>query len=307
MENLDFFKTNSGSGISRFILGAAGCGNSFEEILNYYLSSGGNCLDTAAVYGESERIIGAWLKKSGYDRKKLVIVTKGAHPPRDNMKKSRLTESDIKYDFENSLKDIGTDYIDVYYLHRDDIATPAGYIIEILNKYVKSGNIKALGASNWSVKRINEANEYAKNNGLAGFSFSQICYSLADVTNEEYGDTTLVCMNDTEYNGYIENKIPVMAYTSQARGFFYKNFANPEAATGRFASPKNIKRLLKLKEFCEKKQITPEEAVCAFLTSCINPVTVLPIVAASSIEQIKRTITNRDIQLTIDDIKFLTT
>ena len=305
MEKLNIIKTQNGEGISRFVLGAAGSGAYFNQILDRYLSSGGNCLDTAAVYGESERIIGRWLKSSGVDRKDLIISTKGAHPPIGDMKNSRMTEADISHDIENSLVDLGTDYLDVYYLHRDDENVPVGTIIDILNKYISKGALLSLGASNWSVKRINEANEYAKQNGKAGFSFSQICYSFANITAKEYGDTTLVCMSDEDYAGYAENKIPVMAYSSQARGFFYKNFNDPSLATGRFATSENLGRLDRLKFICAQKNITPEEAVCAYLTSSANPVTVLPIVAASSVEQIERTLPGRDVQLTAGELAFL--
>lgn len=311
MEKLDIFNTKNGSGISRLVLGTAGYGSRkddrlYFDLLDYYFPAGGNTLDTAAVYGESERTLGRWFKTCGIDRGDIIISTKGAHPPVSDIHSSRMTAIDIEYDIKNSLRDLACDYIDVYYLHRDNKEIPVGYIIDTLNKYVESGHVRALGASNWTIARISEANAYAASNRLAGFSFSQIYHSLARLTPDEYGDDTLITMNDTEEAGYAASGIPVMAFTSQARGFFFKNYDLPDAkVTGHFATAENRSRLIRLRNICKAKGLTPSEVVLSYLTSAVNPVVTLPIIGASSVSQLRETVENAGHELTEVEISYL--
>lgn len=304
MKTLKIFKTKNGGGISQLVLGTAGYGSHTDDRLYFnmiecYLSAGGNTLDTASVYGESERTIGRWLKKRSVNRDDIIISTKGAHPPLSNIRLSRMNAHDIGHDIACSLRDLRCDYIDIYYLHRDDVSLPAGEIIEILNEHVKNGSVRALGASNWSVSRITQANEYAASHNLRGFSFSQICHSLARLTPEEYGDDTLVCMNDAEYAGYAASGIPVMAYTPQARGFFYKNYNLPDSeVTGRFGTTENRARLMRLRNLCKAKELSPASAVLSYLTSPVNAFDILPVIGASSVAQLRDTIGSAGYELT---------
>lgn len=90
----------------------------------------------------------------------------------------------------------------------------------ILDKLVREGKTRRIGASNWTVARINEANAFARENGLAEFAVSQIFWCGAVINREGVYDPTLVAMDDTEHEGYATNRMPVMAYTSQAQGLF---------------------------------------------------------------------------------------
>ena len=117
---------------------------------------------------ESEEVIGRYMQERG-NREQLVILTKGAHPDQTG---PRVNKKAIQADLSDSLMKLGTDYIDLYALHRDDPSVSVGEIIEVLNEHVRSGVVRAIGVSNWSWQRIKEANEYAAANGLVGFSFS---------------------------------------------------------------------------------------------------------------------------------------
>ena len=90
-----------------------------------------------------------------------------------------ISQKEIETDLDNSLKAFDMDYVDLYYLHRDDENIPVEEIIEYLNSFVKKGKIKNIGVSNWKSERIKKANEYAKENNLVPITFSQIKYSLA--------------------------------------------------------------------------------------------------------------------------------
>ncbi len=211
--------------LSRLSLGTAPFGGGIPKdnafrILDAYLDMGGNLLDTAAVYGfgASEMTIGAWMRDRG-TRNRVHISTKGGHPALPSWKK-RITEAEIRADMEASLRNLGADHVDVYFLHRDDEDRPVSEIMPILDRLVKEGKTRYVGASNWTVARINEANAFARAEGLTEFSVSQIMWNAACVNREGLYDQTLVAMDGAEYAGYAENRIPVMAYTAQAQGLF---------------------------------------------------------------------------------------
>lgn len=210
---------------SRLSLGTAPFGTAIPRetafrILDAYIAAGGNLLDTAAVYGfgVSEQTIGAWMASRGA-RDRVLISTKGGHPAIPSWEK-RITEADIRSDIEASLHNLGTDCVDIYFLHRDDEALPVSEIMPMLDCLVREGKTRYLGASNWTVARINEANAFARRHGLAEFAVSQIMWSGACINKEKVYDQTLVVMDDAEHASYAANHMPVMAYTSQAQGLF---------------------------------------------------------------------------------------
>lgn len=190
------------------------------QILDAYVDVGGNLIDTAAVYGMgvSEQTVGDWIK-SREARGKVAISTKGGHPSLPDWRR-RITEVEILADMEDSLRFLQTDCVDIYFLHRDDEDRPVEAIMPILDKLVREGKTRYIGASNWTVARINEANAFARANGMAEFSVSQIFHNGAVINKEGVYDPTLVAMDETQHVGYAENGLPVMAYTAQAQGLF---------------------------------------------------------------------------------------
>lgn len=189
-------------------------------ILDAYLDAGGRILDTAAVYGMgvSEQTLGAWMQARG-TRSRFLISTKGGHPSLPDWHR-RITDEDIRADITASLRYLQTDCVDVYFLHRDDEGQPVEVIMPILDKLVREGKTRSIGASNWTVARIREANEFARAHGMAEFSVSQIFWNGAVINKAGIYDPTLVAMDDTEHEGYAALSMPVMAYTAQAQGLF---------------------------------------------------------------------------------------
>ena len=135
--------------------------NRAAELLDAFLDAGGNCIDTAHIYGfgNSEKTLGRWLEESGR-RGEIVLITKGCHPavdPQNLFGKAwapRLTPEAIRADLSESLERLRTDYVDLYLLHRDDEAMPTGPLVEALNQEQARWRIRAFGASNWRVERI---------------------------------------------------------------------------------------------------------------------------------------------------------
>lgn len=197
------------------------------------VANGGNVIDTARCYGEnvtnpppeSEHCIGSWLQSSGI-RDKIVLITKGGNPEYKNGEhiRNRITAEDIEADITKSLEALKTDYIDIYFFHKDDPTVEPGAAIEILNQYVKSGVVKHIGASNWTAERIKAANKYAKKHGLAEFEYSEIAFSLKDRVTKGWGEKELAHEMDFEdYQYYSESGMPVIGFGAQAYGFFYGN------------------------------------------------------------------------------------
>ncbi|MBC7765052.1 MAG: aldo/keto reductase [Hyphomonadaceae bacterium] len=285
------------------------------ELMDLYVANGGNCLDTARVYadwlpnghGASERLIGEWLK-SRKNRNALLISTKGGHPPLDNMAQGRLSRTCIEGDLEESLKALDIEHIDIYWLHRDDLTTPVSEIMETLHTLVQKGKVRAVGCSNWSVQRIKQANDFALKNNLTPFCASQIQWSLACSTPDVHKDPTIVCMNDDEYRGYLDLNMPIMAYSSQAKGFFAKAAAQGletinQKAFARFCTPENIQRLERVKQYASEQHLTPTAVALGYILC--NRISGMAIVGCKSTEQLKDTLTAQDVTMTEETVNWL--
>jgi aryl-alcohol dehydrogenase-like predicted oxidoreductase len=285
----------------------------YFELLDAYYAEGGRCLDTARVYCDwveggadsSETVIGMWLKERKC-RKEIILCTKGGHPPHDDMNHSRLSREALEYDLTTSLDKLGTEYVDIYFLHRDDERIPVEEIMPILNDFYESGNVHFLGASNWTAARIEQANRYAIAHGMEPFRVSQINYSLAHSSTDTFGDPTVVCMNLREFKWYQRNSFPVMAYCPQAKGFFAK-LARGESTQnlpeGQFTSTANLARLARVKQLSEQMNIPPAVIPLGYLNS--QPFFVSSVFAASKIWQIKENMSAQDLTFDRQTIAFL--
>ena len=163
--------------VSDVCLGTGKFGNSLDVTsskhqLSHFFYSGYNFIDTARVYGNSERVIGEWLKETNL-RSSIVIASKGAHP--DVEWNSRMTREDILYDIETSLITLGTDYIDLYFLHRMTETCPFAKLLTCWKIFCNSGKVRYHGCSNWTLDRIIEAQQYEKS-GSKGFVATRLCF-----------------------------------------------------------------------------------------------------------------------------------
>ncbi len=153
-----------------------------HRLLDAFVDGGFNAIDTADVYsawvpghegGESEGVIGRWLKASG-KRDKVLILTKVAMWP----KRPGLSAANIEAAVEGSLKRLQTDYIDLYQSHQDDADTPVDETLEAFDRLVKAGKVRAIGASNFSAERLMTNLEMSKANGLARYETIQPKFNL---------------------------------------------------------------------------------------------------------------------------------
>jgi aryl-alcohol dehydrogenase-like predicted oxidoreductase len=156
------------------------------QLLDAFVAGGGNFIDTADVYsrwvpghqgGESEAIIGRWLKARG-GRDKVVIATKtGAEMTATD---KGLARARVEKQIEASLTRLGTDYVDLYYSHRDDEATPMEEVLETYDRLIKAGKVRAIGASNFSADRLKLALDTADRESLPRYTVLQPLYNLYD-------------------------------------------------------------------------------------------------------------------------------
>jgi aryl-alcohol dehydrogenase-like predicted oxidoreductase len=153
-------------------------------VLDAFVAAGGNFIDTADVYsewvdghvgGESETIVGAWMAARG-NRSEIVIATKVA------MLSTRpgLSRANIMAAVEDSLRRLQTDYIDLYYAHKDDPTVPLEETLGAFDELVKAGKVRNIGASNYVGARLHEAAEVSKTHGFAEYSVLQNRYNLVD-------------------------------------------------------------------------------------------------------------------------------
>jgi len=232
-----YIQIPSGTGdiqASRIILGTTHLGTRIPDrdscrLMDRYAELGGNTIDTARVYGDwsntgnaaSERIVGRWLRESGR-RDSFVLITKGAHHRFQETIVPRVNPDCIREDLELSLKNFGS-HIDLYLLHRDDPTVPVSEIMPVLDRYVKAGDLRAIGCSNWTAERMDDANRFARENSLTPFSASEIQWSLAYIGREmlyRIFDPTVLGINAGEYQKYIGKDVPLLSFTSIAWGYF---------------------------------------------------------------------------------------
>ncbi|MBQ4088223.1 MAG: aldo/keto reductase [Clostridia bacterium] len=297
-----------GEKASKVFLGTAyfGDGISKEDafsIMDTFRDLGGTHIDTARLYakGVSEEIVGAWMK----DRKAtdMHVFTKGAYFEPDAGEASRVTEKDIVSDLEKSLMALGTDSVEFYWLHRDDRVIDPGELAELLNRLVKEGKIRAFGASNWQSDRIKAVNDYAKNHGLMGFSASQIRFNPAYCLGERGG---LVGMDKDEFAFYKTAGMPVVAYSSQAKGFFSKvaeqgEEALSEKAKKRYLCRENLKKVEIMKALSQKYHCSVGAIVCGAMCSISAPDT-FPVIGGSRVSQIQDSMSGADVVLTREEL-----
>ncbi len=305
------YSDSFGEKASKMFLGTSYFGDGITQedafsIMDKFRGMGGTHIDTARLYanGKSEEIVGKWLKER--KASEMHVFTKGGYYEPDAGEVSRVTPKDIVSDLENSLKALGTDSIEFYWLHRDDRVIEPSEVAQLMNSLVKEGKIRKFGASNWRSDRIKAVNDYAKKHSLMGFSASQIRFNPAFCLGERGG---LVGMNKEEFEFYKESEMPVVAYSSQAKGFFSKVAekgidALSEKAKKRYLCEENLEKLEVIKSFSEKYNCSVGAIVCGAMCS-INCPDTFPVIGGSRVSQIEDSVSGADIVLSPEELKMI--
>jgi len=303
---------------SRICLGTAAYGTGVSReaafaVMDAYLAAGGNFLDTAHIYGAwapdragaSEKTVGEWLRSRGA-RERIVLATKGGHPPLDRMDQKRLSRQDLENDLSESLQRLGVGHIDLYWLHRDDPSRPVADILETLTSFVADGRIRAYGVSNWTVERLEALRNCARESALPLPAASQIQYSLAERPERRRGRGDTLSCDEPTRRWHESTGVPVCAYTAQAQGYFgsanvewAKSGFQGEAPVGGFDSPTNRRRLLRAIELAGQKGCTANQVALAYLLC--QRARVVPIVSTSKVEHLNEAMAAVRVRLTVEE------
>jgi aryl-alcohol dehydrogenase-like predicted oxidoreductase len=260
------------------------------KVLDEVFALGCNTFDTAHVYsaGENERTVGKWVNERRV-RERVVIIGKGAH---HNVDRKRVTPFDITADLYDSLARFQFDCIDLYLLHRDDPSVPVGPIVEVLNQHKEAGLINAFGGSNWSPKRIQEANDYAAQHGLTPFVASSPQLSLAEQVKVPWEGCLSISgpANKPSRDWYQANQMPVFAWSSLAGGFFSGRFTRDNLATfdkyydkvciDAYAYEDNFRRLERAQQVAGELGLTVPQIAMAWVMN--QPLNLFALVGAAS-------------------------
>ncbi|HUI68505.1 MAG TPA: aldo/keto reductase [Nitrospirota bacterium] len=258
------------------------------EILDAFVAAGFNLLDTADTYsrwvpgnkgGESETIIGKWLKRSG-NRKKVVIATKVGSEMGPN--KKGLSKFYIQRAVEDSLKRLQTDYIDLYQSHKDDPDTPMEETLEAYAQLIKQGKVRVIGASNFNAERLSQALQVSKQHGYPGYQSLQPLYNLYDRAEYE-ANLEPLCR---------EKGLGVISYYSLASGFLTGKYLSErdlsKSVRGqgikRYLNERGFRILKALDQVAEYYHSTPASVSLAWLI--MRPSITAPIASATSVAQL---------------------
>ena len=278
--------------------------NLLDALLDHKL----NFIDTADVYsswvegnkgGESETIIGNWLKKSG-KRDQIILATKVGKPMGEG--KVGLSPRYIKEAVEASLKRLQTDYIDLYQSHDDDADTPLAETMVAFDALIKEGKVRAVGASNYSAPRLAEALKVSQENGLARYETLQPQYNLYD--RKVYEEALEKVVTD--------NGLGVINFYGLAAGFLtgkYRTKADAgkskrgENVIARCLNERGLKVLAGLDQVAEKHGAQPGQVALAWQIA--RPGITSPIVSATSLQQLNELAQAATLKLDDTDIRTL--
>lgn len=308
--------------VSALCLGTGGYGTAQDvdksfSLMDRFCERGGNFLDTANIYGKwvpdgknhSEITIGKWLKARG-GRDKLVIGTKGAHPQLATMDVQRLSRDEILTDLEESLCSLQTDYIDLYWLHRDDPQRPVGDILETLNSQVKAGKIRYFGCSNWTAARIKEAEAWAAQEGVPGFVANQMMWSFAVPNTRELEPNHLTAMDRETFTLHQKSGMAAIPYSSQANGLFSKalregfwELPESEMLKRNYYNNETLNRLERVRKLSKERGGSGNRVALAYLLN--QPFTTIPIIGPGSLEHLEESLQALELRLDAETLAYL--
>lgn len=274
------------------------------KLLDAFFAAGFNAVDTADVYskwvpghqgGESETIIGEWMKQRG-NRAKIIVMTKAGMDMGDG--KKGLSKTHVMRSAEDSLRRLQTDYIDLYQSHIDDPNTPLEETLGAYAELVKQGKVRAIGASNHKGERLAAALEVSRKTGLPAYQSLQPNYSLIERAEYE-SDLEPICVREG---------LGVINYFPLAGGFLTGKYRSESDAAGK-ARARNVTKYLNERGFkildaldnvAAKHRATPAKVALAWVMA--QPSIIAPIVSATNLDQLNDLISSVDLKLDRDSI-----
>lgn len=277
------------------------------KLFDFFHESGGTFLDTANMYacwlpgckgGESESTIGAWMKERR-NRNEMVVSSKLAFDYPGCA--GGLTVAEIERECEKSLKRLETDRIDLYYAHRDDLATPLEETMKAFDNLAAAGKVRAIGASNLPVWRIAEANMVSFMNKWTGYSAIEQRYTyLRPRYGADFGPQILINEDLKQYAR--SHNIALVGYSVLLQGAYTRRDREVPA---QYAGPDSDERLAVLRAVAGEAGRSPSQVIIAWMRQ--SSPAVLPIIAGSKVEQLQENIAALDLTLSSEQMRRLNT
>lgn len=265
-----------------------------------WFERGGNAFDTAHSYGggRMETLLGQWIAARGV-RDQVVIIGKCAHPPHD-------TPEAVSPQLLKSLERLGVECIDAYMLHRDNLDVPVGEWVDALHEQQAAGRIRAFGGSNWTLPRVEEANAYAHAHGKSPFTILSNNFSLARMVDPVWPGC--VSCSDPESRRWLEeHQMPLLAWSSQARGFFTDRAAPDKRDDAQLArswySDDNFERKRRAEELAAKKGVEPINIAGAYVLN--QPFPAFSLIGPRTLDELHASLRNLDVTLTSEEMRWL--
>jgi aryl-alcohol dehydrogenase-like predicted oxidoreductase len=289
------------SDISRVVMGSLAFRDAAfaNPICDEFFDLGGNCFETARHYGNAEEVLGDWIQSRDL-RKEIVLITKGAHTP--NCYPEAVTE-----ELFESLDHLKTESVDVYFLHRDNPDVPVGEFVDVLNEHMNAGRIKVFGGSNWTIERVQEANDYAKRSGLVGFSALSNNFSLARMVEPPWPGCVTASDPDS-HRWLFEQRMTLFPWSSQARGFFVEgrsapeDLSDPELARCWYSND-NFTRLERARSLATQKDVSATAIALAYVLH--QPFPTFPIIGPMSPRETSTSLDALNVELTPVEVQWL--
>ena len=287
-----------------------------NQLLDAFVAAGGTAIDLANVYGagQSEVAFGKWLRgrrsrarRGASDfRDTLVIIAKGAHHAMPGYV-SRMTPDAIVGDLNLALERTGAGYADMYLLHKDEETVPVGIIVDALDTCVRRGKTKVVGGSSWSHERLGLANSYAAVHEKAPLLVSSPNHSLAVPREPMWQGCRYLPGDAAALTWYAQTQMPVLAWSSQARGFFSGRFSpgkGPDPDVLRvYDTPDNWERLKRTRQLARRLGCTNTQVALAWVLQAPFPVYAL--IGPRTVEELQDSLGALDLNLTPEQCAYL--
>ncbi|AUX77082.1 aldo/keto reductase [Sinorhizobium fredii] len=270
--------------------------------LDAFYEAGGNVFDTAFVYraGKTESIFGDWHTSRKVDREDIILIGKGAHSP--------LCYPDvIAKQLDQSLERLRIDYVDVYFMHRDNPDVPVGEFVDAMDAEVRRGRIRGIfGGSNWTRERMDEAIAYAERNGKAAPAALSNNFSLAEMLDPIWPGC--VAASDDGWKDWLaKRQIPNFAWSSQGRGFFTdragRDKREDEEIVRVWYSERNFQRRDRAIELARKHGCSPIHIALAYVIA--QPFPVIPLIGPRTVAELDDSLSALQITLAPEELRWL--
>ena len=274
---------------------------SARPLLDAFVAAGGNLFDTAHIYGagRTEIQLGGWLAGNGM-REACVVIGKGAHTP-------DCRPEAIGWQLTGSLQRMKTDYVDVYFLHRDDPDVPVGEFVDAMDAEVQAGRIRGpFGGSNWTMERMDAAIDYARKNGKQVPSVLSNNFALAEMLVPIWPGC--VSSSDATWRHWLtERQVTNFAWSSQARGFFTeragRDKADDEAFVRTWYSDENFARRDRAAALAAKRGCSPIHIALAYVLA--QPFPSIPLIGPRNLEELADSLSALAVALAAEEVAWL--